>query len=212
MMCRARCDERGIALLHVLMLLTIVTAIAAGAAMLARVEVAVSYFQRSEREAAYAAQAGLAATVQELDRVADWDAVLAGSRQAAFAAGSATTPRQVAGIGTVWICCAAGSLTARVQAETGQPWRPYGWQSVDALLALANAPRHFVVAWVMDDGEDVDGNPVADSNDRIAVRVESIRFPGVRKAVEVLVARAPFDPIAGTRAPGLGILVWRELR
>lgn len=212
MTCPRTRDERGVALLHVLMLLTIVTAIAAGAAMLARVELAVSRFQRSERDAAYAAQAALAATVQELERAADWNAVLTGSTQASFAAGSATTPRQLDGLGTVWVCCAAGSLTFRIQAETALAWRPFGWQSLDALLALANAPRHFVVAWVLDDGEDADGNPLADSNDRIAVRVESIRSLGVRKALEVLVERAPLDPVAGTRAPGLEILVWRELR
>lgn len=205
-------DERGIALLHVLMLLTIVTAISAGAAMLARVEVAVTYFQRSERDAAYAAQAAVAATMQELDRAADWNALLAGSRQASFASGSATTPRQIPGIGTVWVCCGAGSLTARIRAETGLPWQPFGWQSLDDLLGLSNAPRHFVVSWVLDDGEDADGNPLADSNDRMAVRVESIRTLGVRKALEVLVARAPLDPLAGRRAPGLEILVWREVR
>ena len=50
-----------------------VTAAAGGAATVTRIEIHISQFQRGERDAAYTAQAMLAAALQELDRTANWD-------------------------------------------------------------------------------------------------------------------------------------------
>lgn len=204
--------ERGVALLHVVLLMTLVTAVAAGAAMLARTEVLVSRYHRDEREAAYAAQAMLAAALHDLDRGPQWNDVLAGLRVAAFADGSLTAPRQIPGGGTVLICCGPGTLTGRLQAETGLAWRPFGWQSLSGLLDLQGAARYYLIAWVVDDPADGDGDPLADSNDSIFVRAEAVTSLGVRKAVESIVERARPDPLNGETAPGLRIVAWREPR
>ena len=204
--------ERGVALLHVVLFLAMVTAAAGGAAAMARIEVYVSQFQRGERDAAYAAHAMIAATLQELDRAANWDSVLAGGARAAFADGPSTVPRQIPGGGTVSVCCGAGSMTARARAANGVMWEPYGWQSLAALLTVSDATRQYVVSWVADDPGDNDGNTVADSNDRIAVRAEAGSPLGTRKAYELLVERAAQDPASGARPPGLRILSWHEVR
>jgi hypothetical protein len=203
--------ERGVALLQVVLLLVLVTATAAGAAMLARAEVLISYFHRSDRDAAYAAQAILAAALLDLDRTADWNGVLEGGRQSAFTDGSLTTPRQVPGGGTVLVCCGAGSLTARAEADTGLVWRPFCWDSLSGLLRLPDAPRFYLVAWVADDHEDSDGDVTADMNDMLLLRVEAVAPPAARRVIEVLVERAPRDA-AGIHPPGLRILSWREGR
>lgn len=205
-------NRRGIALLHVLMLLTVLLAVAEGAALLARIEVRVAHFHRSEREGSYAAQAMLAASLQELEREADWNAVLSGARVAAFVDGPADLPRQIPRAGTVNLCCAAGSITARARAESGQAWQIFAWQSLSGLLNLPDAPHHYVAAWVLDDRDEVDGNPLADSNDRIAVRVESVSALGVRQTLETLIGRPALDITTGARPPGLELLLWRRVR
>jgi hypothetical protein len=187
-------------------------AVAEGAALVARIEVRVSHFQRSERDATYAAQAMLAAAAQDLERQASWSAVLSGAVTAAFVDGPPGLARQIPGGRTVSVCCAAGSMSARLRAETGQAWQLFAWQSLRALLQIPDAPRYYVVAWVLDDPEESDGDPLTDSNDRIALRIESVDGSGVRKAIETLVARAPLDVTAGTRLPGLELLVWRMPR
>jgi hypothetical protein len=202
-------DQAGVAILHVLMLTTVLMAIAEGAALLARVEVRVSHFHRSEREAAYAAQAMLASSIQELENAPDWTAILSGAQVASFVDGPLDLPRQIPGAGTVNVCCGAGSLTARVRAETGNPWQPFGWQSVRGLLNLPDAPKQYVVTWVLDDRDESDGNALVDSNDRIALRVESVSALGVRKTLGALVNRAPLDLATGSRLPGLELMVWR---
>jgi hypothetical protein len=209
---RAEVTESGVALLHVVLLLAMVTAAAGGAATLARIEIHISQFQRGERDAAYAAQAMLAATLRELDRTPDWNSVLSGVIHATFADGPNTAVRQIPAGGTVSVCCAAGSMTARARAASGVPWEPFAWQSIGALLGVPEAPRQYAVAWVADDSDDDDGNMSADSNERVAVRVESNSPFGVRKAFELVVERAAVDPITSARAPGLRILTWREAR
>ena len=211
-MTRRCANDRGVAILQVLMLLTVLMAVAEGAALVARVEVRVSRFHRSERDAVYAAQAMLAASLQELERAEDWDAVLAGARVAAFVDGPADMPRQMPGAGTVNVCCAAGSLTARMRAESGQPWQIFAWQSLSGLLNVPDAPRHYVAAWVLDDRDDSDGNPLADSNARIAMRAVSVSALGVRKTLETVVSRGALDLATGSRPPGLELLLWRAVR
>jgi hypothetical protein len=204
--------ERGIALLQVVLLMTLVTTAAAGAALLARVEVLLAYSHQSERDAAYAAQAILAATLQELDRAPDWDAVLAGAALASFADGPAAGSKRIPGGGTIEVCCGAASMTLRARSEDGIAWQPFGWCSLSGLLDLADAPRYYLAAWVVDDYEDSDGNIATDANDRLMVRAEAATPLGVRRALEVLIERAALDAATGTRAPGMRILSWLEVR
>ena len=205
-----RRSEAGVALLQVLILLMMVTAMAAGAATMARVEVLVASFHQNEREAASAAQAMLAAAVKDLDDTPDWNAILAGTRRASFADGPDTSPRPIPGGGTVVVCCAARSLTARLQSDTGLSWQPFGWQSLRALVNVPDAPPYYLVAWVADDAGDSDGNASADTNDRLLVHVESAAPGGRRREIDVLVERAAVEVTSGIRPRGLRILSWRE--
>jgi hypothetical protein len=188
-----------------------VTAAAGGAATLARIEVHVSQFHRGERDAAYAAQAMIAVTLRELDRTSDWNSVLAGITHAAFVDGSNTLPRQIPDGGTVMVCCGVGSMTARTRASSAIVWEPYAWQSVRVLLNVQDAPRQYVVSWTADDPDDADGDAHADSNGRLLVRAEAASPLGLRKGHELLVERAPLDPVTGVRPPGLRLLSWHEV-
>jgi hypothetical protein len=205
-------SQRGLALLHVLILLTVLMAMAEGAALVSRVEVRVSYFHRNERDAAYGARAMLAGALQELERVADWDTVLSGFRVAAFVDGPPDLPRRIPGAGTVSVCCDRRSMTGRARAESGQAWQLFAWQSLSGLLDIEDTPRHYMAAWVLDDLDEADGNPLADSNDRIVIRVESVAALGVRHTIEALVARASADRSTGVRRPGLQLLRLRAVR
>lgn len=204
--------ERGVAVIHVLLLLTVVAAAATGVAMLTVLESSISRHHRVDREAAYAAEAMLALALQELEAMADWDGPVAGATVAGFADGPSNVPRAIPGAGTVLVCCAGDSLSARVERDTGTPWRPFAWGSLGGLLGLSEAGRYYLVAWVADDRDDGDGNPAADSNNRILVRSEAVTPLGARKAIEAAVERP--EGTAPEEAPGRGlrVLTWRERR
>lgn len=201
--------ERGVAVIQVLLLLTVLAAASTGMAMLTTLESSISRHHRMDREAAYAAEAMLALALQELETLADWDAVVAGATVAGFADGPATVPRAIPGAGTVLVCCAAGSLSARLERDTGTPWRPFAWGSLAGLLGLSEAGGYYLVAWVADDRDDGDGDVAADSNNRILVRSEAVTPLGARKAIEAAVER-PGGAAPGVR--GLRVLTWRERR
>jgi hypothetical protein len=207
-----RSNERGVALFHVVLLLTMMAAVASGTAMLARVEVLVSSHHRDARVASYAAQAMLAATIHDLDRAPDWSDVLAGRRSAGFSDGVLTGPKQIPGAGTVTVCCGGGTLTARVQAETGAAWTPFAWQSFSSLVAADDAAKYYLAAWVLDDEDDPDGDPLRDSNGRLSVRVEAVGPRGARTVVLAMLRRDPMVPASGAYPPGLQLLTWREIR
>ncbi len=203
--------ERGVAVIQVLLLLTVLAAASTGMAMLTILESSISRHHRIDREAAYAAEAMLALVLQELEGLADWNGVLAGTAAAGFADGPATVPRAIPGAGTVLVCCAAGSLSARLERDTGMPWRPFAWGSLAGLLGLGEAGRYYLVAWVADDRDDGDGDAAADSNNRILVRSEAVTPLGARKAIEAAVER-PGGGAPGPARRGLRVLTWRERR
>lgn len=123
------------------------------------------------------------------------------------------TAGRIPGGGSVSVCCADDSLSARLQRDTGVPWRPFAWGSLAGLLDLPDAGRYYLVAWVADDRDDPDDDPEVDGNDRILVRTEAVTPLGARKAIEAAAARpgAP-EAAAGPLRPGLKLLTWRERR
>ena len=203
--------EHGVAVIQVLLLLTVLAAASTGIAMLTVLESSISRHHRVDREAAYAAEAMLALVLRELDGLADWDGAVAGATAAGFADGPLTVPRAIPGSGTVLVCCAADSLSARLERDTGTPWRPFAWGSLAGLLGLTDAGRYYVVAWIADDRDDGDGDAAADSNNRILVRSEAVTPLGARKAIEAAVER-PGGPAPEAPGRGLRVLTWRERR
>ena len=204
--------QRGVAVVHVLLLLTVFAAASSGVAMLSVLESTISRHHRVDREAAYAAEAMLALVLQELEELPDWSGALAGATVARFADGLPTVPRPIPGAGTVIVCCAADSLSGRLQRDTGVAWRPFAWGSLAGLLDLPDAGRYYLVAWVTDDPDDGDGDVGEDRNGRVLVRSEAVTPLGARKAIEAAVARP--EPPAPGEAParGMRVLTWRERR
>lgn len=205
-------SQRGVALVHVLLLLTVLGTASTGVAMLTVVESSISRHYRVDREAAYAAEAMFALVLDELDAQEDWGGALAGASAATFADGPSTGPGRIPGGGTVTVCCGADSLSARLQRETGTAWRPFAWGSLAGLLELPRAGRYYLVAWVADDPDDPDGDPALDGNNRILVRTEAVTPLGARKAIEAAVARPDPPGAEEARGAGLRVLTWRERR
>jgi hypothetical protein len=88
-------------------------------------------------------------------------------------------------------------LTAARQAESDAfydltPDRPM-WQllahaALDRLTGSPAAPVYLVV-WIADDVDEADGDPLHDSNGVLMLRAEALGLRGMRRRVEVTVAR-----------------------
>jgi hypothetical protein len=205
--------QQGSAVLAVVLITFLFSAIVISAVVLAHVEVVVSGRYAHVVEARYAADAALQAAVAELRTIADWTSVIDGRARSSLVEGEL-----------------AGSVTARLEAETASSplparravrWRPFLWKSMDALAARDPPSRVFVVVWVGNDEADVAGADSADTNATVLVRAEAVESGGARRIVEGVVSRQPQSggglysedsAAAEARRRRVAILNWREVR
>jgi hypothetical protein len=213
--------EGGTAILPVLLLMFLFSAIALGVTLVVRVETGIADRFRQNAEAMYAADAALSAAAAELRGMDSWSPLLAGSQQSALSEGAFSGAKAVPGGSVVSVCCGPGSAADRLVSETLLSplpsrrtilWQPFLWSTFQGLVPDSLPSRLYVVVWVAND-EDEGGT--TDVNETVTVRAEAIDPGGLRRAVEGLIARLPVAQ-PGTSAtpqpPAVAFLRWREVR
>lgn len=217
---RPSLDESGSALLPVMLLMFLFSAIAIGMVVVVRMETFVAFRFVQAAQALHAADAGVALALSELRAMADWTPVLAGAVQSARSDGVFGGRRRLPGGGSIALCCGSSSIAGRLTAESavsgamagrGLPWRPFLWSPLPALLPASPSASLYLVVFVQDDEDEDDGDGAADVNGRVVVRAEAVQPDGLRRVVEALVERQPADPVRGL-APAVRLLRWREVR
>jgi hypothetical protein len=215
-----RHDQAGGALLAVMLLMFLFSAIAIAMVVVVRIETTVATRFVEATEALYGADAALAVAVAELRPMADWTPVLAGAAQSVLSDGAFAGRKSVPRGGSVAICCGPGSVAGRLARESplsgavarrALPWRPFLWSPLATLLPASAPTSLYVAVFVQDDEDEDDGDGGADVNGRVVVRAEAVQPDGLRRSVEALIARWPGDPLRGL-APAVRLLRWQEVR
>lgn len=204
-------DDRGSALVAVLLSSVLVSAVGAALTVTANTETAIASSFRIERELTYAAEAGVERAMQDVRLATQWNDLLTGARTTTFLDRS-MTPVLPTG-GTLDLRALSARLQAATDARFGGPDSPQ-WRLVASgrLADIAGnssieSPAYLVV-WVADDVSETDGNPAADSNDVLIIRGEAVGSGGRTRALDVTVTRAG----APAGQPGLRVISWREVR
>lgn len=213
-------DENGSALLMALVLALLVTAIGAAVAVSSRTETVIAGNFEQSRELLYAAEGAMALAIRELDAIPDWDMVLTGATASSFTDGAAIGARTLPGGASVVLCCGAGTLSADVQsrAHAGMSWgvdtpqwQIFAWGPAQNWLPPGRIQSAaYVIAWVADDPGDADGNPAADSNNRIDVQAQALGVGGGRRVIQATLERPPAAALPPP--PGLRVVSWRDIR
>ena len=213
-------NQAGSALLPVMLLMFLFSAIAIGMVVVVRVETTVAARFVQATQALHAADAAVALSLSELRTMGDWTPVLAGAVQSARSEGVFAGRKLLPGGGSIVICCGSASVGGRLAEESALAgavarrtlqWRPFLWAPLAALLPGSSLTSLYVVVFVEDDEDEDDGNGSADVNRRVVVRAEAVQPDGLRRAVEALIEREPGDPLRGL-APAVRLLRWREVR
>ena len=209
-------NERGAALLLVIMLVLIMAAIGAAVAVASRTETLIAANFRQEREMLYAAEGAVALAVHDVASRADWNVVLSGGAVSSFTDGAAIGPRRLPGGDVVTLCCSAPSLTSEVQGRAlgGRSWgsdtplwQIFAWgRAADWLPAGRIDTAIYVVVWIADDQNDGDGNPGVDANGVVLLHGQALGPRGGRQVIDAVVGRQLPAP-----AP-VRIISWREGR
>ena len=220
-------DERGMALVLVLLCAMLFLALGGALVTVVGTEANISATFREASVALSAAEAAIVRVLPELAAASDLNAVLAGNATSTFVDGARGTLRRLPD-GTVLDltvatsierCGEAACTDAQMDAVTAERpsgvnnarWQIYaaGWVR-DLTPQSGDAPHAYVVVWVGDDPLETDGDPTMDdqdvnaaAHDVLLVRAAAFAGYSVRRRVEVVVRR------------GVGrarVTSWREIR
>jgi len=228
--------SRGIALITVLLVSSLVFTMVLGLSLVVSVNQLVVRNHVESTTLASAARAGVELAAHEL-AAADWNAVLAGLVQSDASDGAPTGPRLLPGgraidltIQSNLLNCgsAAGCSDDQLQAVTvdrpwgadNPQWRPFLYGPMGSVAPLRFPPAVYLVVWVGDDGREADGDPRTDGGSATAagrgiLRVHAAAFgrDGGRRAVEAEFVRLCRPPLAGPPClPAIRVQSWRDLR
>jgi hypothetical protein len=210
--------QRGIALLAVIMITSLVGALTAVLVFVITTESRVGANQQAAQFSGYAAVAGMERVIAELRRLPAWDLVPSSSSTALDFNDGAAAVRLADGTALSLV-----RLTAERQASSnafypGVPDRPvwtlYAHASLSRIIADdAVTPDPYVIVWVADDADEEDGDPARDSNEAVLVRAEAFGARGGWRAVEATLSSAVIRDAAGTiTMRKVTVIAWREVR
>lgn len=219
-------DERGSALVLVLLCAVLFLALGGALVVVASTESTISATFRESAAALSGAEAAIVRVAADLAIAPDVTAVLAGAATSTFIDGPAAGLRAVPD-GTVLdlaalvnlercgdVACTAAQLDAitadRPWGANNPRWQRYASGWLRDLTPQANAPRVYVIVWIGDDPLETDADPVADDpdpdalgHDAVLIRAVAYAAYSVRRRLEVLARRD-----AGI----VRLASWREIR
>jgi Tfp pilus assembly protein PilX len=232
-------DDRGIALVVVLMAISLLSALGLALTLTTIAEGKISGNFAQGAEALYAADAGIERAVQDLVALPDWSAALSGVARSPFVdgppgglrAGAGDAPFDLTAATDAVRCgkpsCNNADLTAITEERplgiNNPVWQPYAYGPLTAFLPRDRINSAFyVVVWVGDDPSENDADPLRDGGIPVGCDpVKELECADTNSGRGRLVIRATAYGPDGTqrtiealigRAARPRILAWREIR
>jgi hypothetical protein len=230
-------SSRGIALIAVLLVSSLVFVMALGLSLVVSVNQLAVRNHRESAALAAAAIAGVELAAATLASVADWNAVLAGTLHDPTSDGPPSGQRRVDGgreldlapltnllnCGVPGTCSAArlAAVTAdRPWGANNPTWRLFLFGPLSSFASFRFPPAIYILVWVGDDGREADGDPESDGGGPAqrgggVLRVHATAFGRDfgRRAVEAELVRV-CRPLSGEPPclPGVRIQTLHDLR
>lgn len=219
-------DERGMALLLVLMCAMLFLALGGALVTVVSSEAAISATFRESAVALSAADAAIVRVLSDLATARDLNAILAGAVASSFTDGPPQPLRplpdgmslDLVAATNVERCGQTACADAQMDAVTLE--RPWGannarWQTYgsgwlrDLTPQARDVPYVYVVVWIGDDPLETDGNPLTDDPDENAPGHDVVLLRAV--AYAAYSARRTIEVVARRDGGTVGITSWREI-
>ncbi len=231
--------ERGVALVIVLLVLTMMTAVGTALLLIATAEARIATNFQLMSEARYAADAVLDRAIVDIAGVRDWTTLLNGGARSGFVDGLASGTRTLADGNTIDLgqivnvanCqktapCSDDDLNKvtddRPWGLDNPRWLPFAWGPLNSLTATGSVNSLFyVIAMIADDPSECDNNPLVDGGPPVPPCGGALLFnPGTGVLSVRAEAFGPYSThkvidatITRTdRAGSVRMLSWREVR
>ena len=186
-------DERGIALIIVLLSTMLLTALAVSLVLLTSSETLLTANYRNAHETLYAADAAVERILQDVLTVHQWNDMLAPNNLQSGFVDSSTSVTLSDGTRLDVVRerdrVQAESDAAAIWGMNNPVWRLYAYGPMAGILPGGVPTDAYVMVLVADDPSETDSNPQLDSNGVLTLHAEAWGLGGSHKVVEVTVAR-----------------------
>jgi hypothetical protein len=213
--------QRGTALVCALMVTALLATLGAALVLVVTAESLVGANHRASQQGIYAADAGLERAIGELRRLSTWQLVPGpggGSSSGDFNDG-AFAPQlpdgRILDLARLTIERQTDSNLFYPDTPDRPVWRLFAHASLNRMIAAGGTASPYVVVWVADDPDDLDGDPGLDSNDILIVRSSVFGIRGARRAIEATIVReSAMDGLVagGVTRSDVSVIAWREVR
>jgi hypothetical protein len=202
---RRHATERGVALIAVLLAVTLLLALAGGVMQVTVTEARIAAHHRDAVHVLYAAEAMVERIRADVRGTTDVDLLLTGPVVSSLVDGASGGVRTIHGttmdltaLTNVELCgrqttCPEAAISAVTAARpwggNNPRWRLFAHAWIHDVLG-PSGPAIYAVAWIGDDPDEIDGNPLRDTpgQGRIAVRVRVYGPHGAQREVDVILA------------------------
>jgi hypothetical protein len=210
-------SERGSVLLCALMVITLIATLGAAVTLIVSSESVVAANYHASQQGLYAADAGIERAIAELRALATWSSVPASVTSSSDFNDGQGTPK-----GPDGSTLNLAEMTARRQAESDagyanlpdRPvWRLYAHAPLNRMAPGAGNVMPYVVVWIADDADEIDGNAAIDTNDVLMLHAEAFAIRGGRRAIEVTILReeAMAAGVPGVMRSDVSVIAWHEV-
>jgi hypothetical protein len=205
-------------LIAAVMITSLVGALAASLVFIVTIESRVGRHHQAAESGAYAAAAGIERLIGDLRRWPTWQPVPSMASTALSFNDGRVSPTLADGT-TLDLAWRTSDRQAASDAfypiGSNRPvWTLYAHASLARITAIGVPMSNpYVVVWVADDPDDLDGDPSLDSNGVILARAEAFGVRGGWRAIEATLAASIVRDDAGAAvASHVTVIAWREAR
>jgi len=186
-------DDRGAALIMVLLAGVLLTTLGVGLLMMSNTEAAIASNYRTGNETFYAADAAVERVVQDVLLVPRWNDMLTGVTKSSFV-DNTLTPTTPTG---EHLDLTAATTELQSQSDASSPWglnnpqwRLFAYGPLSDMLGQGSMQSdNYVAVWIADDPGETDNDASSDANGVMTVYAQAYGARGTRRAVEVTVAK-----------------------
>jgi len=226
-------NDRGVALILVVLVTTFLSALGLGVALAVFMDRLAAGNLRGSVAMLYAADAGIELAARDL-ATGSWDLALSGAEQGSFTDGLPGGVRAIPGGGAIDLtamtnmmncgkatACSDAQMNAnsreRPWGANNPRWRLYAYGPWSDLVQVLRPAACYLAVWIADEGREDDGDPLVDAEEGaeghgiLRVRAEAWGATGSRRAIEAELARI-CPPDTGACLPGIRVQSWQELR
>jgi hypothetical protein len=210
-------DERGSVLLCALMVITLIATLGAAVTLVVSSESVVAANYYASQEGLYAADAGIERAIAELRALSTWSGVPSSSTSFPdFNDGQATPTapdRSMLNLAQLTIRRQGESDAVYANLPDRPVWRLYAHAPLSRMAPGAGNATPYVVVWIADDLDEIDGNAAIDTNDVVMLHAEAFGVRGGKRAVEVTIQReeAMAAGVPGVMRSDVSMIAWHEM-